>query len=833
MRALFLSLLLLPVLSIYGQSQFGNMYNNNQVFTPAPATVMVKFNAHTSLHDRLEALNPQYFESVNFSESDTDYYYAFVPVKTGLDNGTLRRAVDELSENPGVAYTSIMYKTGDEVLCAPTNTLFVQLTSANYLERMMQLLKTTFPDIHVTVIQKRFAPHTYLLTFDAKLTESMFAMAETLYASGYFTYCEINLVSLIRPFTEDTYYNRQWSIENTGSALQYSGTPGADLDVLCAWDYTKGGGIKVAIIDEGVDLTHDDLTPNLLEGYDAVYWGGGSGSNTQGGFKAGSDDAHGTNCAGIVAAVADNGIGVAGIAPESKIVPVRIAYSDAFGYWVYETSWGVDAVEWCIDNADVDILSNSWGGGSYSTAFSNAIEYAVTEGRDGRGAVFIAAAGNENSSYVYNPAADDNAIAVAASSMCDERKSYSSCDEEYWWGSNYGSALDIAAPGVKMPSTDISGGSGYTASDYNMEFNGTSSATPAAAAVLALILAYNPNLTFEEVRFLLESTCEKVGGYSYGESAAHPNGTWTNQMGYGRVNACMALAAATAPDLLPGIGPFATDTVHPGESLSVDMFVVNSGFEGSLGFENGIFVSGDCDLEDAVQVGNFPIASLATGDTLFLNAEVSIPENSAEGDSEIMLFADSDDEIAEAGEFNNVACRSIYIACILLPESGEAAYDKEAITDSLMISTTSGCSWEVTPAPPSWITIVNNAGTGNGSFVYSLSENTDNAARDFTFYYGAHTFTIHQDFKEYDIETILSGINLYPNPANTVLNLDLEYGVLENAQYSIFNMQGQSVASGNLNGSRFTFDLHSLPEAVYLLKITAADKSVTFSFIKN
>lgn len=833
MRSIFLYLLLIPVLPLFGQQENIITTNNNLVFTMDYTSIMIKFNPETSLQNRSAALNLQYFEPFEFTESDTDYYYSFVPLKSGLSNNAIFEAVEELSNNNAVAYTSMMFREENDVLCAPTNKIFVQLKSANMYQNMMQLLITTFADTHTTITQKHFAPNTYLIEFDLKNTASMFAFADALYTSGYFNYCEINLVSLINKLTDDTFYNRQWSINNNGSALQYSGTPGADLDILCAWEYTKGDGIKVAIIDEGVDLTHDDLTPNLAEGYDAVYWGGGTGSDTHGSYKAGSGDAHGTNCAGIVAAVADNGIGVTGIAPESKIVPVRIAYSDAWGGWVYETSWGVDAVEWCIDNANADILSNSWGGGSASTVFSNAIEYAVTEGRDGLGAVFIAAAGNSNVSTVHYPGNNINAIGVAATSMCDERKSTTSCDGEYWWGSNYGTALDISAPGVKMPSTDISGAAGYTSGDYNLEFNGTSSATPAAAAVVALLLSYNPALTQNEVRFLLESTCEKVGGYSYNINAAHPNGTWTNQLGYGRVNACFALEAATAPDILCGIDAFTTDTVYPGENYSIEMFIQNNGFTGSTGFENGIYLSDDCSAEDAIELNNFNTESLAVGETIVSNSTVVIPENSVEGDYEIVLFADNNNVIAEYNELNNLACRSIYIACKFNPESSEVFYDRNAITDSLYIESTSGCSWEVTPAPPSWISILNNAGTGNGYFIYSLSENTDNVNRSFSFQYGGNTFTINQDFQQFDIETILSGISIYPNPVNTILNLTLEYGTLENAEYAVINMMGQTIANGNLSGREFTFDLQGLPAAAYILQISAEDKTAFFNFIKN
>ena len=128
--------------------------------------------------------------------------------------------------------------------------------------------------------------------------------------------------------------------------------------------------------------------------------------------------------------------------------------------------------------------------------------------------------------------------------MCDERKTPSSCDGESWWGSNYGDEIDIIAPGVKIYTTDISGTEGYDSGNYKSDFNGTSSACPNAAGVAALILSANPSLTKHEVREILEKSTNKVPSYSYSTSSSHPNGTWNNEVGYGRLNAANAVREA-------------------------------------------------------------------------------------------------------------------------------------------------------------------------------------------------------------------------------------------------------------------------------------------------
>jgi len=313
--------------------------------------------------------------------------------------------------------------------------------------------------------------------------------------------------------TSDDHDHLQWSLNNNG---QLWGMEGADIAAVDAWGISQGSeSITIAIIDEGVDLTHPDLADKIVPGYDAT----ASGSL---GAPAG-DDAHGTNCAGIAAAITDNYLGVAGIARLARIMPVRIAYGSGGG-WVTTDSWIADGINWAVTNG-ADVLSNSWGGGSESTAINSAIDNAKINGRGGKGAVVVFAAGNDNGPVIY-PATLERVLAVGALSPCDERKSPTSCDGEWWWGSNYGAELDISAPGVHMYSTDIQGAAGYDPGDYFYNFNGTSSATPVVAGVAALVLGYCPDLNALEVEDILKSGADDLGVEG-----------WDQYTGFGRVNA--------------------------------------------------------------------------------------------------------------------------------------------------------------------------------------------------------------------------------------------------------------------------------------------------------
>ena len=325
--------------------------------------------------------------------------------------------------------------------------------------------------------------------------------------------------------TSDQFDHLQWSLKNTE---QLWGVNGADTRAFRAWDVSYGSeAVKIAIIDEGVDLNHPDLASRLVGGYDAT--GRGSGGAPSG------DDAHGTGCAGIAGAVTGNNKGIAGVDRKARITPVRIAYGDGSGGWVTTTSWTADGISWAA-NHGADVLSNSWGGGSPASAVTNAIAAARSGGRDGKGAVVVFSAGNENTNSVSYPANLSATLAVGATSPCDQRKAPTSCDGEFWWGSSYGSALDLTAPGVFIYTTDIRGSAGYASGDYIYNFNGTSSAAPIVAGTAALILSINPELTASQVEQILTSSAQDLGKKG-----------WDSETGWGRVNTYKAVLETPTP----------------------------------------------------------------------------------------------------------------------------------------------------------------------------------------------------------------------------------------------------------------------------------------------
>lgn len=549
---------------------------------------------------------------------------------SGLSTDQLETMLTRLNANPSVQYANpfLIYKDG--TYQGIQDRIIVRLKSDKDISMMSGIAK----DLNLNVLERNeFDPLLYVLQTTKQSSGNAVEMANRIHESGAFEYAEPDFLLLLKRFnTNDGLFDYQWSLDNTGSSIQYNGTPGADMNVVPAWATTTGSSsIKVAIIDEGVDLVHPDLTANLLSGYDAT--GQGSGGAPQG------DDAHGTACAGIVAAAGNNNLGVAGVAYNAKIIPVRIAYSSGSS-WVTSNTWIGNALNWSWQTAGADILSNSWGGGSSSSTINNAISGAVNNGRGGLGAPVLFAAGNDNGANSY-PATVTNTISVIAMSMCYERKNPSSCDGENWWGSNYGSGADVAAPGVKIATTDISGSAGYVTGDYTGTFNGTSSATPNAAGVMALILSASPGLTETQARFALESTCRKVGSYTYNSGVSgQPAGTWSNDLGYGLVDAYSAVLSvspqvaddAGVSSISAPSGTLCASSAAPSITLnnfgSNTLSSVTINYQLDAGAVNTYYWSGSLSSASSTTV-NLPSISFSGGSHTF-NAWTSSPNGNSD-----------------------------------------------------------------------------------------------------------------------------------------------------------------------------------------------------------
>lgn len=391
----------------------------------------------------------------------------------------------------------------------------------------------------------RFAEKIFVLAAGRANGFDALALANRLFETGLFEYAEpdLTLFDGLLSAPNDPLYNYQWAHNNTGSGIQYNGAPGIDMKIQQAWTISRGEGIKIAVLDEGVDLNHPDLKNNLLQGFDCTT----GTANPGDGKPLAANRGHGTACTGIIAAISNNNTGVAGVAPGSMIMPVNLAAANGDFTSYAGIAAGFDFA-W---QQGADIISNSWGGGTPSNTLDDAINRALTLGRGGKGTMVVFASGNNNAGLMY-PSTNDGVISVGGINMCGQRKSPGSfsCDNESW-GASYGTGLDVVAPAVKIATTDISGAGGYNqadgaAGDYHLTFNGTSAAAPNAAGVLALVLGANNNLTVSQARTVLEGSCDKLAAYNYTMVPGQPNGTWNPETGHGLVNAFAAVQQAVS-----------------------------------------------------------------------------------------------------------------------------------------------------------------------------------------------------------------------------------------------------------------------------------------------
>jgi len=344
----------------------------------------------------------------------------------------------------------------------------------------------------VEILKKdRFAPNQYILK--VKDPKETFAIARKYHESNLTEFAEPNFFSEIEKASVP--YFEQWYLHNTG---QNNGMPGEDVKAKEAWDLTKGSPeITVAIIDDGVDINHPDLKANIwmnpdssqpdIHGWDFFNDNGDPNPKkfTPPYFVRNDNDNHGTSCAGLVAATGDGALGVIGIAPGCKILPVKIFMGDN----MVQNNILAEAIRYAGQRAD--ILSNSW-----ICIENNDVIYAIRDviqtGRGGKGCPVFVASGNGSKNQIGFPSNVPGAIAVGASTNRGEIAAYSNCGEGLAFvapssgGTKRVYTTDVSIPGRGYNVGDV--GKGDADGFYTNSFGETSAATPLAAGVAALIL---------------------------------------------------------------------------------------------------------------------------------------------------------------------------------------------------------------------------------------------------------------------------------------------------------------------------------------------------------
>ncbi len=320
-------------------------------------------------------------------------------------------------------------------------------------------------------------------------------------------YAEQDYLADIFEIPNDPEFQNQWGL----SKIEVSG----------AWDVTHGASdVDIAIVDTGINADHPDLASKVTSSVNCTI------ASSCPSVAVVDPNGHGTHVSGIASAVTNNSLGVAGASWEGRLMSVKVLNDNGSGYY----SWVANGIVWAVDNG-AEVINLSLGGSYPSSTLKNAINYAWNNGT-----VVVVAAGNQGRSFPRYPAYYSNSIAVAATDENDQRASFS----------NYGTWVDVAAPGISILSTYRG------AYEY---FSGTSMSTPFVSGLAALLFGQNPEWNNIKVRDRIEETADAISG----------TGTYWR---HGRINACEAIGCGSfvGPTATPT--PRSTPTLTPTPTLS-------------------------------------------------------------------------------------------------------------------------------------------------------------------------------------------------------------------------------------------------------------------------
>lgn len=395
-------------------------------------------------------------------------------------------------------------------------TIYYQIESNIYEKSAFQLIDNFFSEYNVKYTKVKMFPTVKLgelsLIYRLDIEKDNFSddILNLLTKQVYIKYAEFKPYEQFY-FTPNDLHVNQWHLQKI-SASQ-------------AWDIQQGETkIKIAIVDDGIDINHEDLSSKIYinafeianngidddgNGYidDRFGWHSTyNKGNPSPPFNNRSNFSHGTHCAGIAASATNNNIGIASIGFNVSILGVACSDSTRPG----EVISGYEGILYAVD-AGANVISLSWGGSVFSNTGQKVIDYAIS-----RNVVVVAAAGNDNISIQKYPAAFNGVISVAATDQNDLKANFS----------NYGSWIDVSAPGVDIWSTLTGGTSKY---GY---LSGTSMACPMVAGLCGLMLSQNERMKPDVLEACLKSTTDPIDS---------KNPLYVGQLGAGRINAQKAL----------------------------------------------------------------------------------------------------------------------------------------------------------------------------------------------------------------------------------------------------------------------------------------------------
>ena len=430
-----------------------------------------------------------------------------VSLPAGMDDAGVRRLLNELAAQPGIEAAAPVF-VGEFGPMWPTRRVIVRYAAAmNEAER--DAIAQVCPG---RLEQREWMARTDLRQADARNTALVLDQANAIADSPKTLFAEPDWVYTGRNdlVPNDPFFVAQWGLRNLGnntcSGTVAGGVAGADVNAVNAWDVTIGdSSIIVGVIDTGIELTHPDL--NLAPGVDAT------GNGTAGG-PGNACDNHGTSVAGVISAKINNATGVSGLAPGCRVAPIRVGVSVIPCSVSFSTSsvWMADGINWTVANG-VRVTNSSISGVPFATVD------AAYDDTAAMGVLHVASTGNNGTSSISYPGTLASVMAVGAIDRDNTRASFS----------QYGTGIDLVAPGANIATTDRTGAAGYLGDDYFCT-SGTSVAAPFVAAAAALLYSRCPTCTVDQVKTAILQSAVDLGAAGY-----------DTEFGYGRLNARAAL----------------------------------------------------------------------------------------------------------------------------------------------------------------------------------------------------------------------------------------------------------------------------------------------------
>ena len=535
--------------------RYGGKNGKRHSLTTSNEHVVVRTNSRSALADarpfEVSALSAKARDVLGQFELSARFREAGVEIlrtKVARGSKSLRdKARSILKTEPEIEFAGrvlVTQQSGRPVLY--TENFFVKFDSEQSPTACRKILKK----YKLTVKKElEYARNAYFVGAPEDTGLVIFDIAEKLLQEPSVELCH---PELIRESRQRSAFPQQWHLKKTninGASVD------AHASVEAAWALSEGQGATIAIIDDGVDTSHQEFQSagKVIAPRDVT-----RKSNDP---RPGNGDNHGTACAGV--ACANGTFGASGVAPKARLIPIRLAS-------VLGSQAEADAFVWAAQNG-ADVISCSWGppDGDWfdptdpvhnqmvplpdSTRL--AMDFAATQGRNGKGCIILFAAGNGNESVDNDGYASYSKVtAIAACNDKGKKSAYSDFGGAVWcaFPSNHGSPS--LTPGIWT--TDRSGPVGYNsgnalkgdaAGNYTNSFGGTSSACPGAAGVAALVIARNPSLRWDQVRDILKQSCDKIdtAGGNYDANGRSP------LYGFGRINAKRAVELALPQQVDP------------------------------------------------------------------------------------------------------------------------------------------------------------------------------------------------------------------------------------------------------------------------------------------